>query len=170
MSLLFSCLRPFLSLELTSHSVQKMTRKTSIQSISWGPATFQALQTKWGKDFKLRQGVLFLRSHTVLDLEGWLEITLSPVPFHRRGNRPRVVNVTPEDTQPGKDHEGLGPRSPALCSRTLFFVVQSLSHVRLFVNPWTTAWQASLSFTVSQSLLKLMSIELVMPSNHLILI
>ena len=43
------------------------------------------------------------------------------------------------------------------------------SHVQLFVNPWTAACQASLSFTVSQSLLKLMSIELMMPSNCLIL-
>ena len=47
--------------------------------------------------------------------------------------------------------------------------VQSLSCVRLFVTPWTATHQASLSFTTSQSLLKLMSIELVMPSNHLIL-
>ena len=47
--------------------------------------------------------------------------------------------------------------------------VQSLSRVRLFVTPWTTAHQASLSITNSQSLLKLMSIESVMPSNHLIL-
>ena len=47
--------------------------------------------------------------------------------------------------------------------------VQSLSHVRLFVTPWTAAHQASLSITNSQSLLKLMSIESVMPSNHLIL-
>ena len=47
--------------------------------------------------------------------------------------------------------------------------VQSLSHVRLFATPWTAACQASLSFTISQSLLKLMSIESVMPSNHLIL-
>ena len=45
----------------------------------------------------------------------------------------------------------------------------SLSHVRLFPTPWTTAWQASLSITISQTLLKPMSIELVMPSNHLIL-
>ena len=44
-----------------------------------------------------------------------------------------------------------------------------LSCVRLFVTPWTVACQASLSFTNSQSLLKLMSIKLVMPSNHLIL-
>ena len=50
-----------------------------------------------------------------------------------------------------------------------FVVVQSLSHVRLFVIPWTAAHQASLSFTISQSLLKLMSIESVMPSSHLIL-
>ena len=49
------------------------------------------------------------------------------------------------------------------------YVVQSLSHVQLFVTPWAAARQASLSFTVSWSLLKLMSIELVMPSNHLIL-
>ena len=44
--------------------------------------------------------------------------------------------------------------------------VQLLSHVRLFATPWTAARQASLSFTVSPSLLRLMSIELVMPSNH----
>ena len=47
--------------------------------------------------------------------------------------------------------------------------VQSLGCVRLFVTPWTAARQASLSITNSQSLLKLMSIESVMPSNHLIL-
>ena len=47
--------------------------------------------------------------------------------------------------------------------------VQSLSHVQLFVTPWTAACQASLSITNSQSLLKLMSTESVMPSNHLIL-
>ena len=48
-------------------------------------------------------------------------------------------------------------------------VVQSLSRVQLFATPWTAACQASLSFTISRSLLKLMSIESVMPSNHLIL-
>ena len=47
--------------------------------------------------------------------------------------------------------------------------VQSLSHVRLFATPRTAAHQASLSITISQSLLKLMSIESVMQSNHLIL-
>ena len=48
-------------------------------------------------------------------------------------------------------------------------VVQLLSRVRCFVTPWTTACPASLSFTISRSLLKLMSIQSVMPSNHLIL-
>ena len=47
--------------------------------------------------------------------------------------------------------------------------VQSFSCVRLFATPWTTARQASLSITNSQSLLKLMSIKSVVPSNHLIL-
>ena len=48
-------------------------------------------------------------------------------------------------------------------------VVQSLSRVQLFVTPWTAACQASLCITNSRSLLKLMSIELVMTSNHLTL-
>ena len=50
-----------------------------------------------------------------------------------------------------------------------FSSVHSLSCVLVFVSPWTAARQASLSFTNSQTLLKLMSIESVMPSNHLIL-
>ena len=51
----------------------------------------------------------------------------------------------------------------------LFSSVQSLSHVRLFVTPWTSSRQASRSITDSRSLPKLMSIESMMPSNHLIL-
>ena len=47
--------------------------------------------------------------------------------------------------------------------------VQSLSHVQLFANPWTAAYQASLSITNSRSLLELMSVKSVMPSNHLVL-
>ena len=49
------------------------------------------------------------------------------------------------------------------------FVVQSLSHVQLLVTPWTAACQTPPSFTISWSLLKPMSIESVMPSNHLLL-
>ena len=53
-------------------------------------------------------------------------------------------------------------------TRLQFSSVQSLSHVRFFATPWTTARQASLSITDSQSSLKVMSIESEMPSNHLI--
>ena len=53
--------------------------------------------------------------------------------------------------------------------REVVVVVQSLRRVQLFATPWTAALQASLSITNSQSLHKLMSIESVMPSNHLIL-
>ena len=61
--------------------------------------------------------------------------------------------------------------SPFIISTILYVVdvVQSLSHVWLFVIPWTAACQAPLSFTISQSLLKLLSTESVMSSNHLIL-
>ena len=58
---------------------------------------------------------------------------------------------------------------PGKESSVLLSSVQSLSRVRLFVTPWTAAGQASLSITNSQSLLKLMSIESVMPSSHLII-
>ena len=58
---------------------------------------------------------------------------------------------------------------PYLKTSTACVVVQPISCVRLFETPWTAARQASLSFAVSQSLLKLMSTESVMPSNHLIL-
>ena len=61
------------------------------------------------------------------------------------------------------------PCKPVLSMTKKKLVVQSLSCVRLFMTPWTAAHQASLSFTISWSLLKLMSIESVMPSNHLIL-
>ena len=57
--------------------------------------------------------------------------------------------------------------SVTMCA--VFSSAQSLSRVQLFVTPWTAACQASLSITNSRNLLKLMSIESVIPSNHLIL-
>ena len=57
----------------------------------------------------------------------------------------------------------------SLCIKERFSSVQSLNRVQLFATPWIAAYQASLSITNSQSLLKLMSIESVMPSSHLIL-
>ena len=68
--------------------------------------------------------------------------------------------------------EGLLPPKAAIfpvCTVVITVVVQLLSCVQLFATPWTAARQASLSITNSWSLLKLMSMESVMPSNHLIL-
>ena len=61
------------------------------------------------------------------------------------------------------------PTSGRMKAQAIVTVVQSLNHVQLFATPWTAARQASLSFTISWSLLKLISIELVTPRNHLIL-
>ena len=61
-----------------------------------------------------------------------------------------------------------GAGEPRTEEQGVAFVVPSLSRVRLFVTPWAAACQASLSFAIFQSLLKLMSTESVMPSNHLI--
>ena len=57
----------------------------------------------------------------------------------------------------------------AMSLKTKSSSIQSLSRVQFFVTPWTAAHQASLPITNSRSLLKLMSIQLVIPSNHLIL-
>ena len=61
----------------------------------------------------------------------------------------------------------LGSLTP--CCWATVIILQSLSYIWLFATPWTAAHQTSLSFTISQNLLTLMSIESVMPSNHLIL-
>ena len=58
---------------------------------------------------------------------------------------------------------------PGREAKTHTFIVQLLSHVWLFATPWTEAHQAFLSFTISLNLLKLISIESMMPSNHLVL-
>ena len=78
---------------------------------------------------------------------------------------------------PARSYSGIQPHKGSLLNNRAMFSqhiwwfssAQSLSHVRLFVTPWITALQASLSITNSWSSLKLTSIELVMPSSHLIL-
>ena len=67
------------------------------------------------------------------------------------------------------DSESWRPTLHYVAKETHMTSLQSLSHVRLFATPWTALCKASLSITKTQSLLKLMSIESVMPSNHLIL-
>ena len=71
--------------------------------------------------------------------------------------------------QRGRALEHKGRRKPSTTRERGLSSVQSLSHVWFFATPWTAACQTSLSITNSRNLLKLMSIQLVMPSNHLIL-
>ena len=66
-----------------------------------------------------------------------------------------------------KEHYYIGSWNVSSMNQGKFILVYSLSHFQLFATPWTTAWQASLSITNAQSLLKLMSIELAIQSNHL---
>ena len=90
------------------------------------------------------------------------DLQISPVFYLAPPETTKVINLGP-------------PLEKNIFYSILFIIlysvssVQSLSRVLLFVTPWATAHQASLSFTNSQSLLNLMSIESVMPSNHLIL-
>ena len=83
-----------------------------------------------------------------------------------------ITAVLPYDWSPCHPlpHITCGPCYMTFTPVSLMFIsVQSLSHVRLFATPWTAASQASLSITNSWSLFKLMSIESVMPTNHLLL-
>ena len=89
-------------------------------------------------------------------------------------SRPQYWSGWPFPSPGDLPNPGIEPRSPTLQADSLPAELpgnplQLLSRVQLFATPWTAARQASLSFTISRSLLKLMSIESVMPSNHLIL-
>ena len=82
---------------------------------------------------------------------------------HTHGRAPLLLSTYTFWKHPFTDPGGVN------CNSFFVVFVQLLSHVWLFATPWTSARQASLSLTNSQSLLKLMSIGSVMPSNHLIL-
>ena len=94
----------------------------------------------------------------------------------RRSNQPILKEISPEYSLEGlmlklkfQYFAHLMQLDLSVFVLNLLSSVQSFSRVRLFAMPWTAACQASLSIINSQSLLKVMSIELVMPSNHLIL-
>ena len=80
-----------------------------------------------------------------------------------------IWDILPESSLLSSTPRNLLLEGHCRCFIFVLIVVQSLSLVQLFATSWTAARQAPLSFTVSWSLLRLMSIELVMPSNHLIL-
>ena len=120
----------------------------------------KTLATPWTVACQAPLSMRFLRQ------KGW-----SGLPFPSPGDLPHpeikpgssALQVASLSTKPpGK------PLKP-ISTPNAVFVVQLLSHVRLFVTLWTLVCQASLSFTISQSLLKLVCIKSVMPSNHLIL-
>ena len=90
----------------------------------------------------------------------WLVITCKQVALCSE----RQILSAPEEESPPSTR-----KEPSLWSSVQFSSLQWLSHVWLFETPWTAALQASLSITNFWSLLKLTSIKLVMPSNHLIL-
>ena len=83
--------------------------------------------------------------------------------------KPSSWDSSPEDSLLSLGFSSDTPVKGSTFNTTLHHSVQLLSHARFSVTPWTAACQASLSITNSQSLLKLMSIALVMPSNQLIL-
>ena len=94
------------------------------------------------------------------------------MPFPPPGEIPICINYTTKLRQKvdmQKDNYKVMCISSVQSKLSVRLFSQSLSRVRLFATPWTEALQASLSITNSQSLLKLMSIGPVMPSNHLIL-
>ena len=95
---------------------------------------------------------IYIKRQLLLSLKGSLGITSGKV-FAREKKKDRCTGVT----------------WPLEYKSVQFSSVQPLSHVQLFVTPWTAAHQASLSITNSWSLLKLLPIESVMTSNHLIL-
>ena len=82
---------------------------------------------------------------------------------------PRIANCTFKTRMSLSNCSKSGCEAKCSVSPIWFFVVQLLSHVRLFVTLWTAARQASLSFTISLSLHRLMFTESVVPSNHLVL-
>ena len=115
-----------------------------------------------------------------------LSICLRPVCF-LNSTQSQIFETKPSSVRPGRGlslsasslllhSSGLGWFScselgclPFAVTHSFMLIVQLLSCVRLFATPWTAARQASLAFNISRSLLKLMSTESVMPSNHLIL-
>ena len=98
-----------------------------------------------------------------LGLDGWLSIKTGSMSDLHFGNITWVPGFEGFKVGGGdinyKVAAGLHPRM-------IIIVVQSLTRVQFFLTPWTAACQTSLSFTISWSLLKLMSIESRMPSNH----
>ena len=113
-----------------------------------------------------------LTFHSNYNPETNLHIHVQKERQERRGKEREMTRVLNQDSvHLPNQKNGCEPQDCITCQggKKSIVLVQLLSRVQLFANPWTAARQASLSFTISQCLLKLMSIKSVMPSNHLIL-
>ena len=113
----------------------------------------------------------FIIRNQLIELQRWETSRVGRVNW-QTGNPGMLLVQFQSESENLRSHGAAGIHFSLKANRhkTLFSSVQSLSHVRLFVTPWTAARQASLSITNSWSLLKLIfSTESVMPSNHLIL-
>ena len=111
-------------------------------------------------------------SHSVMSDFATPQTAAHQVPLSMEFSKQEYWSGLPFPSSGDLPNPGMEPRSPTLQADSLLSGPLSsvqLNHVWLFVTPWTVACQASLSITISQSLLKLTFIELVMPSNHLIL-
>ena len=127
------------------------------------------------KLLKGKEEAVSLQSHLHLSLSScFLRGKSACCVLHRQS----LARRTPGCTFPGKSHqccpccpegEVISPSPPHMALSCGIVVGPSLSRVWLFATPWTAARQAFLSITISRSLLKVMCIELVKPSNHLIL-
>ena len=112
----------------------------------------------------------FIIRNQLIELQRWETSRVGRVNW-QTGNPGMLLVQFQSESENLRSHGAAGIHFSLKANRhkTLFSSVQSLSHVRLFATPWIAPCQASLSITNSRSLLKLTSIELVMPSNHLIL-
>ena len=109
---------------------------------------------------------IFLTQGSNLRLLHLLYWQADSLPLHHLG---RLIEIATTRVIAVVSGTGMPVELHAKCLSHYIVIVQSLSRVRLFATPYTAACQASLSITNSRSLLKLMFIESVMPSNHLIL-
>ena len=111
------------------------------------------------KHFSVQINIYQVVKKITVSIFPFIQINISLINLDKAWKSKCILNILKEEHVKNNNYKWLDK----------FSSVQSFSHVRLFATPWTAVHQASLSITNSRSLLKLMSIELVMPPNHLIL-
>ena len=172
---------------ISNHSAEK--KKTKFWSQGWRmrdvvawSRTLSSLRKEFSKETEIVKQIRYIGLCSCLYLVWFRElldiyVNLSAEMYSRASfwevTRTYYGLVLPSSVDPWGPSllmNGLGnPLEHKNEESSTFVVVQLLSHIRLFATPWTAACQASLCFTIPQSLLKLMSIVSMMPPNHLVL-